>query len=128
MIMYTDGIIRLAAEEAAADAPSETDVRDGVTDQSGAVAVATKPAPPKRIPKLLPPFKVILHNDEVNEFEHVILSIMKLTPLTLEDSVRRTLEAHETGVALLLVTHQERAELYAEQFASMSLTVTIEPE
>ena len=31
------------------------------------------------------------------------------------------------GVALLLVTHKERAELYADQFQSKGLTVTIEP-
>jgi len=36
-------------------------------------------------------------------------------------------EAHKTGVALLLVTHKERAELYAEQFATFKITVTIEP-
>jgi ATP-dependent Clp protease adapter protein ClpS len=38
-----------------------------------------------------------------------------------------TREAHNTGVALLLVTHKERAELYVDQFKSKSLTVTIEP-
>jgi ATP-dependent Clp protease adaptor protein ClpS len=32
-----------------------------------------------------------------------------------------------SGVALVLVTHKERAELYVEQFASKRLTVTIEP-
>ena len=32
-----------------------------------------------------------------------------------------------TGVALLLTTHKERAELYQEQFQSKGLTVTIEP-
>ena len=44
------------------------------------------------------------------------------------EAAQRALEAHETGVSLLLVTHQERAELYQEQFASCGLTVTIEPE
>jgi len=36
-------------------------------------------------------------------------------------------EADKTGVALLLTTHKERAELYQEQFTSKGLTVTIEP-
>ena len=44
-----------------------------------------------------------------------------------QDAVLRTHECHETGVALLLVTHKERAELYREQFQSKNLTVTIEP-
>lgn len=75
----------------------------------------------------LPPFRVLLHNDDKNTFDHVILAILKLTPLKPDDAVTRTIEAHETGVSLLLVTHKERAELYVEQFASMSLSVTCEP-
>ena len=77
---------------------------------------------------LLPPFRVILHNDDVNSFEHVIRTILQLTPLKEPEAVQRTLEAHETGSALLLVTHKERAELYVEQFASKQLTVTCEPD
>jgi len=42
--------------------------------------------------------------------------------------VARTLEAHETGSSMLLVTHKERAELYVEQFASCKLNVTCEPD
>jgi ATP-dependent Clp protease adaptor protein ClpS len=75
----------------------------------------------------LPPWRVLLHNDDVNSIDHVVLAILKLTPLSHRDAIRCTMEAHEAGVALLLVTHQERAELYVEQFASLSLTVTCEP-
>lgn len=78
--------------------------------------------------RLLPPYRVILHNDDVNSFEHVILTILKLTPLSERDAVERTIEAHETGHALLLVTTRERAELYCEQFASCKLLVTCEPD
>ncbi len=91
-----------------------------------AVATVVKPQPPARKPKQLPPFKVLLHNDDVNTFEHVILAVMKLAALPLEAAIEKTVEAHESGVALLLVTHQERAELYVDQFMSMKLTVTIE--
>jgi ATP-dependent Clp protease adaptor protein ClpS len=90
-------------------------------------APVRKPAPPKRLPRKLPPFKVLLHNDDVNTFEHVIRSIVQLTTLTTKEALLRALEAHEAGVTLLLVTHQERAELYVEQFMSLSLSVTIEP-
>jgi ATP-dependent Clp protease adapter protein ClpS len=41
--------------------------------------------------------------------------------------VEVTLEAQQSGAALVLVTHQERAELYRDQFVSKSLTVSIEP-
>lgn len=82
----------------------------------------------ERTARQLPPYRVILHNDDVNSFEHVIAAILRLTPLNFHEAVQRTLEAHETGAALLLVTHQERAELYVEQFASVSLTTTCEPD
>ena len=93
-----------------------------------AIAVVKKPVRPQRKPTKLLPYKVLLHNDEVNTFEHVILSIVKLTALEPQQAIIKTLEAHETGVTLLLVTHKERAELYVEQFATFQLTVTIEPD
>lgn len=76
----------------------------------------------------LPPFKVLLHNDDVNTFDDVIFAILKLTPLRKPEAIARTIEAHESGQALLLVTSKERAELYVEQFATFSLTVTCEPD
>ncbi len=100
----------------------------GDSEGSTVVAPVREPAPTKRKPKQLPPYKVLLHNDDVNSFDHVIKSIVRLTPVPTQDAQIKTIEAHETGVALLLVTHRERAELYAEQFASLKITVTIEPD
>jgi ATP-dependent Clp protease adaptor protein ClpS len=85
----------------------------------------TKTKPPEA--KQLPPYKVLLHNDDVNDMEYVVRTIMELTHLNKNDSTLRMLEAHTTGVALLLVTHKERAELYVDQFASKRLTTTTEP-
>lgn len=110
---------------------AEADVNDTTDkgfDQTTAVATIPVPTRRKPKPKQLPPYKVLLHNDPVNDFDHVIKSIRRLTTLTQEDAITRTLEAHDTGLALLLVTHRERAELYVDQFASLSLTVTIEPD
>ena len=88
---------------------------------------ATKPAPKKNPPGHLPPYKVLLHNDDKNDFGHVIGTIVELTPLNKQEAEVRTNEANKTGVALLLVTHKERAELYQDQFESKGLIVTIEP-
>jgi len=96
-------------------------------------ATATLDAPAKapektdRKPKQLPPYKVLLHNDDVNTFEHVIVSILKVTTLSPQEALIRTIEAHETGVALLLTTHYERAELYQDQLATFQITASIEP-
>ena len=109
------------------DVPSGSAAFDD-EDTTVAVAPARKPAPTKREPKQLPPYKVLLHNDDVNTFEHVISSIVQLTTISTEEAIIRAIEAHETGVALLLVTHRERAELYVEQFVSLGITVTIEPD
>ena len=92
-------------------------------------AVIDKPenAQQNKPSKPLPLFKVLLHNDNKNTMEHVVKSIVELTVLKKEDATLRTIEAHDKGVSLLLVTHKERAELYQEQFKSKSLIVTIEP-
>ncbi|GMU20889.1 MAG: hypothetical protein AMXMBFR13_09850 [Phycisphaerae bacterium] len=82
--------------------------------------------PQKRAPRLLPPWKVLLHNDDVNELHRVVEAVYQLTPLNREQSLARTQEAHSTGVSLLLITHKERAELYVEQFQSCGLVVTME--
>jgi ATP-dependent Clp protease adaptor protein ClpS len=111
---------------------------NGGGDKGGGVATAPPPqAKPKKdgktkpkpkLPGMMPPWKVLLHNDDVNAMEFVIVTIIELTTLNEQEAILRTLEAHKTGVALLLVTHKERAELYQEQFQSKGLTVTIEAD
>jgi ATP-dependent Clp protease adaptor protein ClpS len=88
---------------------------------------AVKEAPSR--PKLdqMPPYRVLLHNDDVNAIDWVVDTITELTPHPREMAVQLTMEAHFRGLTLLLVTHKERAELYHEQFASKGLVVTIEP-
>ena len=96
-------------------------------------ATATKPKrarkvkPKNKPPQPLPPWKVLLHNDDVNSRDYVVETIVMLTPLKEQDAIIRMDEADKTGVALLLTTHKERAELYKDQFQTKGLTVTIEP-
>lgn len=78
--------------------------------------------------QLLPPYRVVLHNDDVNTFDHVILTTLKLTPLPLPEVVTKVEEADRDGRSVLLVTNRERGELYVEQFATFNLTVTCEPD
>lgn len=95
--------------------------------QQTAVKEAVKPSPVRKPPQPLPQFKVLLHNDDVNDMLYVVGTIIELTPLDIDQAKQRTIEADKTGVSLLLITHKERAELYQEQFTSKKLTVTIEP-
>jgi len=102
-------------------------------DSKGSTAVAEpksagKPAPSKTPPRHLPRWKVLLHNDDKNARDFVVKSIVELTPLNEQEATLRMDEADKTGVALLLTTHKERAELYKDQFESKGLTVSIEPE
>ena len=87
----------------------------------------SKPAPQKTPPKVLPPWKVLLHNAAVPAPQHGGPPSGGRTHLNEQDAKTRMEEADKTGVALILVTHKERAELYKDQFTSKSLTVTIEP-
>ena len=91
-------------------------------------AKSVKPSTQKKPPKPLPLWKVLLHNDNKNDIVFVVMTIVELTPLNEQAAKQRTVEADKTGVALILVTHKERAELYQEQFQSKGLTVTIEPD
>ena len=75
----------------------------------------------------LPPWRVLLHNDDKSEMGQVVDTIMELTPLKRQEAILRMIEAHQTGLTLLLSTHREHAELLQEQFESKRLTVTIEP-
>ena len=86
------------------------------------------PTPKTPEPRRLPPWKVLLHNDDVNFAEDVVCHVCRLTPLNEHAAVQCVLEAHYAGVSLLLVTHKELAELYVEQFAGCGLTISIEPE
>lgn len=92
---------------------------------------ATAPARPTPKPstptETLPPWNVLLHNDEVNEMGFVIESLCRFARLSVPAATRCTMEAHKKGLSLVLSTHKEHAELVAEQLASLRLTVTIEP-
>ncbi|HOA72279.1 MAG TPA: ATP-dependent Clp protease adaptor ClpS [Phycisphaerae bacterium] len=110
---------------------TERNEHEPMGEETGASSSSAKSLPRKAAssvtPRSLPPWRVILHNDNVNYIDDVVKVLQKLTPLTKEDAVSRVMEAQNQGLSLLLVTHQERAELYVEQFASCNIKVTAEP-
>lgn len=81
-------------------------------------------APPQVRP--LPPFAVVLHNDEVNEMGKVVQTLVEIVRIKLPDAFELTLEAHNEGEAVVCRTHRERAEFLRDQLLSKGLIATIE--
>lgn len=114
-----------AGDVSPAAQPTPQQAEPAAPETAGSTGVQEHPAPPRL--DRMPPFRVLLHNDEVNDMFHVVETLCELTLLQPQRAEAVMLEAHKTGVALVLVTHQERAELYVEQFRTKRLKVTIEP-
>ena len=92
---------------------------------NGSTATLTR-TPPPRVDKL-PPYRVLLHNDDHNEALFVVITLSELVSLAVEQAFKVMEEAHKTGVSLVTVTHKERAELYVDQFKSKGLIASCEP-
>ena len=76
---------------------------------------------------LVPMYKVLLHNDDKNSFQHVMMAVAQVFNYEFEKTYKIVMEAHETGVALAKVEPLEHAEMHKEQLQAFSLTATIEP-
>lgn len=79
--------------------------------------------------KLLPPYKVIVHDDDYNEMNYVVFALVHaVNTLTVPEAEHIMLTAHLTGQAIVVVCPREVAEYYQERLLSYNLTATIEPE
>mgnify|MGYP001429438605 CR=1 FL=1 len=82
-----------------------------------------------RVRKKSPRYKVLLHNDPVNSMEFVVNTLREVVPqLSEQDALAIMLEAHNTGIGLVIVCDLEPAEFYSESLKSKGLTSTIEQE
>ena len=93
------------------------------------------PSAPTRDPGLrertlsetLPPYRVILHDDDVNEMGHVVRALLASVPeLDVRGATAIMLETHLRGRADVIACPLERAELYRDRLKSHGLTATIE--
>jgi ATP-dependent Clp protease adapter protein ClpS len=75
----------------------------------------------------LPSFRVVLLDNADQDLMFVVRTIMELTRLCRAEATHKMWEAHHSGRAQLLITHKERAELYAAQFADRGLRTLVEP-
>ena len=95
---------------------------------------ATEPALPETdvdeeaLLALIPPYRVILHNDDHNTMDHVVESLVRCVPsLTVESAAAIMIEAHNEGLATVIECPKEAAEHYREALEGCGLTATIEP-
>ena len=84
---------------------------------------------PERVRKPSPRYRVLLHNDPVNTMEYVVQTLRQVVPsLSEDDAIAVMMEAHRTGVGLVIVCDLEPAEFYCETLKAKGLTSTLEPE
>ena len=84
---------------------------------------------PAELKSKSPKYKVLLHNDPVNSMEYVTISLREVVPqLSEQDAISIMLEAHNTGVGLVIICDLEPAEFYSESLKSKGISSSIEKE
>jgi ATP-dependent Clp protease adaptor protein ClpS len=77
---------------------------------------------------LIPMYKVLVHDDNVNTMDHVVRVFQDVFKYELEKCIILMLEVHNTGISLVKVEPLEYAELHRDQLQSYGLTVSIEKD
>ena len=76
-----------------------------------------------------PKYKVLLHNDPINSMEYVTNTLREVVPqLSEQDAISIMLEAHNTGIGLVIICDLEPAEFYSESLKSKGISSSIEKE
>lgn len=77
-------------------------------------------------PKILPPYHVVLLDDNDHTYEYVIEMLMRLFGHPLESAFRMACEVDNTGRVIVDTTSKERAELKQEQIHAYGRDVLLE--
>lgn len=89
--------------------------------------VAPTDLDPEKLLELLPPWVVILHNDDFNTMDYVVTCLINVVPgMSSDHATEIMLEAHAQGQARVVTCPFEQAELYRDRLESLVLTATIE--
>jgi len=94
-------------------------------DDQQAGSSRPRPSHPSRSLQL-PRYRVVLQASPTKDMMFIIRTIMDLTRFGLAEATHKMWESYHYGRSILLVTHRERAELYAEQFSEKGLNVALE--
>ena len=83
--------------------------------------------PKKRVGRHeLPPYHVILHNDDVNTAIYVRDRVIEIVKLSPEDAAAKVREAHTHQRSILTTVHLELAELYVGQLTAANIRASSE--
>ena len=86
------------------------------SDNSGPTTkIKVKPAKPKQKPRKLPPWNVVLLDDDDHTYAYVIEMLQKVFGHGDQQAYKMAKEVDETGRVIVLTTHKERAELKRDQ-------------
>lgn len=105
---------------------------------TGTVKPKARPAPAKPKPRKLPPFNVVLIDDDEHTYAYVIEMLQVIFAHAVEQAYKLAKEVDETGRVVVLTTHKEKAELKRDQIMGYgadpriescrgSMTAVIEP-
>jgi ATP-dependent Clp protease adaptor protein ClpS len=101
--------------------PFDLDVDQDTAVDEPVVTTKTPPKPkrgvktPESPNPPVPPYNVIILNDEEHTFDYVIELLMKLFGHSLQTAEAMTLAIDRVGRAVVYTTHKEKAELKREQ-------------
>ena len=96
--------------------------------EQGTTAVApAKPAeqPKKRPPKTLPPYNVVLLNDNDHSYEYVIQMLKSIFGHNDQQGFKLAEEVDNKGRAIVFTTHRELAELKRDQIHAFGKDETV---
>jgi len=90
--------------------------QDHVATAEPEQATATKTKPdPRTKPRQLPPYNVVLIDDDDHSFEYVIMMMGRLFGHTFTKGFKIAEQVHQSGRAIVLTTSKEHAELKRDQ-------------
>jgi ATP-dependent Clp protease adaptor protein ClpS len=98
-----------------------SDAHDSEHDIAGDETVVTTQTAPRgktdreTRTKRLPPYNVVILNDEEHTFDYVIELLTKLFAHPLKAAIELTWRVHNSGRAVVYTTHKEKAELKRDQ-------------
>jgi len=88
-------------------------------EQNGGTQTATQPKrETRRQPKQLPPYHVLLMNDDDHTYEYVIQMLRAVFGYSEEKGYQLAKEVDDAGKAVVFTSHREYAELKREQIHS----------